>query len=598
MAVNRSFQRFWETPELKLHLGETLDTKKDLLHLALTDKATCTLLLPLLYEKIRIALVNISAVAKIFKKYPEYVAQCTSLIVESPDEVELAYERGLEENGPSEVPVDRYEQEDVDWVWGDYDGHSLVESEASDPADWIMADGEDPPDVGNLQDFDGEGGEHDDEDDADHELHDENSDDGGADGYVDEDVMPDYMERRKARIDAGSPRHKVACAYLTVVLHKLSNAGRLKDFEWLWDSVMRSWLINGARSDLWAAVEKNSPSLEKLVLKFFHRDKRTWASFASPKYSALRVLCLDMSNSHHWFAQPLHTMLKNLPELEALDLKLTWCCPVQEITLAATCPKLRYFSYSGSELRNTQDPDDLPTSEFLQRHSELDTLHLDIERDFTFDYKAGGLPRLRAISYGRHKVLNDTELGDIVSNRPVVAVRCHLKIGLLNFVGLPTSAASTVKWLDLKYRTNFRLDLTNYAAALRAVPGLVELTIRTRSEYSTRRLTAPDLVDTLNALPHEHKSLTALAFVDSHGIALTQHDLENLPSVPPTLKYLSWEVASGRTLYRLEKQGEKTIAVEIPYLRKRSWVWTQTSILDHFEGEPVWTDPFDGDEFP
>ncbi|KAJ3538286.1 hypothetical protein NM688_g6542 [Phlebia brevispora] len=633
MAANRSFQRFWDTPELKLHLGKTFDTKKDLLHLALTDKATCTLLLPLLYEKIRIALVNISAIVNAFNNYPEYAAQCTSLIVESPDEVELAYERQFSHGLQNEVPVERLEQEDVGWIWGDNDDHSVAESEVSDPADWIMADDddEDLPGHGNGEDDldgeEGEGDEHDhDDDDEDDDgsddedaLHDEDDDNDGPDEHVIEIELPgedlvdykctelmqfvagarEYNEQEdKARVEASTARHNAACAALTVVLNKLSECGRLKDFEWLWDSLSRSYPVNGAEDDLWEAVEQNSSSVEKLVIKFFRGDKWTWCPFASPDYSALRVLCLDMSNSHHWSAQPLHTMLKNLPELEALDLKLTWCCAVVDMTLAGTCPKLRYFAYSSGALQGEQDPDDAPPSEFLQRHPLLDTLHLDIDRHITFNYKPEDLPHLRAISYGRHKVLSDTELGNIVSHRPVVAVRCHLKAGLLNFVGLPTSAALTVKWLDLKYRTNFRLDLPDYAAALRAVPGLVELTIRTRSRYTARRLTASDLVDTLNALPHDHKSLTALTLFDPDGDALTQQDLENLPPVPPTLKYLSWEVASGRTLYRLEKQGEKTIAVEIPYPRKRSWVWTQTSILDHFEGEPVWTDPFDGDEFP
>lgn len=88
-----------------------------------------------------------------------------------------------------------------------------------------------------------------------------------------------------------------------------------------------------------------------------------------------------------------------------------------------------------------------------------------------------------------------------------------------------------------------------------------------------------------------------MTLYDPDGDALNASDLENLPPTSPFLKYLGWETNAGRVLYALEQQGDKTVAKEIPYQRKASWVWTQNSILDHSEGE-LWTDPFDGDVIP
>ena len=54
------------------------------------------------------------------------------------------------------------------------------------------------------------------------------------------------------------------------------------------------------------------------------------------------------------------------------------------------------------------------------------------------------------------------------------------------------AASATVQWLDIRYYLNFRLDLATYGEALRAVPRLRELTIRTRSERFDGRLTPLD----------------------------------------------------------------------------------------------------------
>ena len=47
----------------------------------------------------------------------------------------------------------------------------------------------------------------------------------------------------------------------------------------------------------------------------------------------------------------------------------------------------------------------------------------------------------------------------------------------------------------------------------------------------------------------------------------------------------------------LERHDDNTVATQISYPRRQSWVWTQNSILDHSDGE-LWTDPFDGQVVP
>ena len=197
-------------------------------------------------------------------------------------------------------------------------------------------------------------------------------------------------------------------------------------------------------------------------------------------------------------------MLKQLPELEALDLKLTWCCSVQEVALVGTYPKLRYFSWDSGALKERLDDGEADPKEFFERHPKLDTLELNISctspNSFRFEDNSI-LPHLHAISYGSKFRPDLGPLSHIVARRPVVVVRSRLpRSGLLAFVRLPASASATVRWLDIRYHTNFRLDLASpaFQEALRIVPQLKELTIRTSSAMFDQRLTPVDIVSLLN----------------------------------------------------------------------------------------------------
>lgn len=211
--------------------------------------------------------------------------------------------------------------------------------------------------------------------------------------------------------------------------------------------------------------------------------------FASENYASLKSLYLDLSNGHHWSLGEIHSMLLHAPKLEALHLDFARCCPPQDIYLDATFPKLRYFSIGLSLL----DYEDGLPMRFLSRHPLIDTLHLNFTNLCPFDLDEDDLPHLRAISYGPDCTL-EGPLVEIVSRRPVVVVRCNVQDGLLNFVRAPQAAADTVTHLDVKYRSNFRLDLPNYPEVLRTVPCLKELTVRTRSTRYSGRLTRLDLV--------------------------------------------------------------------------------------------------------
>lgn len=78
-----------------------------------------------------------------------------------------------------------------------------------------------------------------------------------------------------------------------------------------------------------------------------------------------------------------------------------------------------------------------------------------------------------------------------------------------------------------------------------------------------------------------------MTLYDPDGDELLPQDLVGLPPVSAALKYFGWEVEGKKSLYRLEREGEETVAIEIPPLRKRGWVWTDASILDHL-GEDRW----------
>ena len=202
-----------------------------------------------------------------------------------------------------------------------------------------------------------------------------------------------------------------------------------------------------------------------------------------------------MANAYFLKVLPLHVMLKQLPELEALHIKLPHFHTLQGFTLAGTYPKLRYFSWESGRLEKRQDVDDEDPQEFFQRHLDIDTLHVDCNSRIPLNFEDDSiLPRLRAISYGGFRP-NSNPLGNIIDRRPVIAVRSELpEAGLLSFVRLPAAASATVQWLDVKYYANFRLDLATYGEALHAVPALRELTIRTRSERFDGRLTPLDIV--------------------------------------------------------------------------------------------------------
>ncbi|KAF7797830.1 hypothetical protein EIP86_009036 [Pleurotus ostreatoroseus] len=688
MLSSTASARFWNSPELKVYVGKALSTQRDLLHFAQTNKATCALLLPLLYENICVAIDHISQIQEMFTKYPEYARQCKQLRVECPDKIERSYLEGKtwrDKGVVVDFQLDPARRFDAEFApdWEDETDYSTPLSVLSDPIEWVVHDEEYAAQVLDqvYREARWDAGESGDEefvsDQGDDDVsEDENRDeeDGGDERDEDEESRSPYtrrkekkgsgqvqatgsrpnripmlaywrttvekhkhdtsrawlkkkdlidnhitnLHRRRARKRDGPVRLRNACDALARVLVQLSESGRLLSFEWVWEtSEDEVWPIAGASGELWAAVEKNAPSLQKLVLKLFPEDRKTWVrrpsfsnglvmtvlratqgSFPSTNYQSLKILHLNLANVHKWFkARLLTDMLEQLSALEALHIKLPWLDHVKDFTLTGTYPKLRYFSWEsgGSEPHPHGGAD---SSRFFQRNLAIDTLHISCtsRNPFTFS-DTSILPHLRAVSYCGHLRPDLIPLGDIVSRRPVVIVRSKLPAaGLLAFVRLPVAASATVQWLDVKYHSNFRLDLAAYGEALRAVPHLRELTIRTRSGRFDGRLTPLDVPDVLTAIPHDHP-LTALTLYDPDGDALTASDLEDLSPISPHLKYLGWETSESRVLYALEKQGDKTVAKEIPYPRKQSWVWTQNSILDHSDGE-LWTDPFEGEVIP
>ncbi|KAF7797829.1 hypothetical protein EIP86_009035 [Pleurotus ostreatoroseus] len=638
--------RFWSTPELKIYLGKALGTQLDLLHLALVNRATCALLLPLLHENITVAIGHVSQIEDIFRTYPEYASQCKRLRVESPDKIERSYldakmwrDKGVVMNFQPD-PSRRYDA-GFSPDWEDETDHIRPPSAVSDPMEWtvfdeeyaalvldevykkalrdageLVNDDEGEGDLSHDEDTDEDDGEHEEDDAARHEeaagddsiripilaywraMVEEHRDDTSPAWLRKKELVEKHitdLQRRRERRRNGPVRLRKACDALSLVLTQLSEFGRLASFEWVWAaSNGEVWPRAGASSELWTAVEKNAPSLQKLVLKLFWGDMKTWSYFPSANYRSLKILHLNLANVHKSFkARLLVDMLEQLSALEALHIKLPWSEPVKDFTLTSTYPKLRYFSWESGGLES-HPQDGVDSSGFFKRNLAIDTLHISCtsRNPFSFD-DASILPHLRAISYCGHLRPDLIPLGDIVSRRPVVIVRSKLPAeGLLAFVRLPVAASATVRWLDVKYHSNFRLDLATYGEALRAVPHLRELTIRTRSERYDGRLTPLDVLDVLSAIPHNHP-LIAVTLYDPDGDALSASHLEDLPSISPSLKYLGWETNEGRLLYMLERHDDKTVATQISYSRRQSWVWTQNSILDHSDGE-IWTDPFDG----
>ena len=96
--------------------------------------------------------------------------------------------------------------------------------------------------------------------------------------------------------------------------------------------------------------------------------------------------------------------------------------------------------------------------------------------------------------------------------------------------------------------------------------------------------------ETLKALPKGGaSSLTALTLRCRWADPLPADVLQNLPPVPAKLQYLGYETEDSDYLYKLEARNGKTVATQIPPLRRRGWAWTDQSILDHI-GADGWHD--------
>ncbi|KAF7797846.1 hypothetical protein EIP86_009052 [Pleurotus ostreatoroseus] len=358
--TSKASMRIWNTPDLKIHIAKALDMQRDLLHLAETDKATCALLLPLLYENVCVAIDHVSQIEKIFKKYPEYARQCKRLRVESPDKIERSYLEGKMWRDKGVVvnfrpdPSKRYDAGfSPDW---EDDAHYVASvTENSDPIDWLVYEDEDATNALDmlLGEANASVSDEENEDSADElDFHEDSADElDFHDAWVDEDghddndseifgsqgsapiqgmdtqphededasssedgdtarrrpvtvlkywqnlvekrkddtspawlkkkqIMDGHIQKRLYRSEReiqGSIRFQKACDALVLVLTQLGESSRLASFEWTWEASQGAvWPVTGASRELWAAVEKNSPSLRKLVLKFFWRDRETW----------------------------------------------------------------------------------------------------------------------------------------------------------------------------------------------------------------------------------------------------------------------------------------------------------------------------------
>jgi len=73
--------------------------------------------------------------------------------------------------------------------------------------------------------------------------------------------------------------------------------------------------------------------------------------------------------------------------------------------------------------------------------------------------------------------------------------------------------------------------------------------------------------------------------VDGRGLSLPTEFLADMPSIPPSLEYVQWEIGGEKLLYHLKRDNGKTVAVECEPLRATSHahfkLWTDESILDH-----------------
>src|SRR5271154_3002851 len=78
--------------------------------------------------------------------------------------------------------------------------------------------------------------------------------------------------------------------------------------------------------------------------------------------------------------------------------------------------------------------------------------------------------------------------------------------------------------------------------------------------------------------------LRAVRMTDGRGLSLPTEFLADMPSVPPSLEYVQWEIGGEKLLYHLKRYKGKTVAVECEPLRAASHAhfksWTDESALD------------------
>ncbi|OBZ71556.1 Serine/threonine-protein kinase SRPK [Grifola frondosa] len=366
------------------------------------------------------------------------------------------------------------------------------------------------------------------------------------------------------------------------VLQTLSKQGHLKEFEWTGTCI---FYTTSHRSPLvWDALAANARILERLNLAFFCEEEASFIAFASnAPYYALRSLRLDLDAAHGWDGSNLLNLLSSLPHVTSLSLILPTCCGVENLPLSFTLPKLQTLVYRSCEMDSDQEP---PNSTFLSRHPNITSLSLHTDQGF--DISDATLPNLRALSYDQFE-LSESHSPLFSRSRPLVHLRLH------NY--LPSefprkedieNLAPRLRCLEINYFIHmFRQcalpALNDFSGKF---PHLRELGITAESGNTLPPpdpLCAHDLAKLLAAVQSmELPQLQVLRLKDSAGKPLpAEFNLANLPPVPSTLQYIRWDVGGTRQLYRIERSGKKTIAVECEPLPVRGREWTDESVLDH-----------------
>ncbi|KAF8177358.1 hypothetical protein K438DRAFT_1845746 [Mycena galopus ATCC 62051] len=376
---------------------------------------------------------------------------------------------------------------------------------------------------------------------------------------------------------------------LITIFGAISAHGLLSRLRW------RSRIYRGRgmalSAEVWAAISLASSSLQELDMYIPSTEKQFWKSLTHTRFTQLRVLRLCLTDAHGWNCDHLQSMLSTLGDLEELSLEFPECCGPRGITLESTHPYLKRFSLTGCALFEAK-------SDFLTRHPALESLCLATEQTFWSGTASSESPlkMLRALNIDEYSLYHSPTLMDSHITHLRLRLRLHLRgsgHGDDPAVGAVCAVGRTLRCLELDIRGMFNDSLNplppHAIALLRRLnfaPALDELGIIIRHglsplphNWSSNMLTA--VVTTIGpATP-----LRALRF--RCGQTLPEKRLHDLGPLPPRLKYMGWDIASGKSytslIYAIEQRQRQKMVVNT-LARSETDDWMAEGVL-HFMGE-------------